>query len=114
MSQIDKVETFPLAGKVPTFKGISTWDRFKNTMGRLINPIIKTHEITDADYVWKPKLDKDGKPIINKNGFQEGSYMFDWKISRENDKKRGRPTETQFDPTPLIGLATKAITKGAM
>lgn len=76
MSQTDKVETFPLTGKVPTFKGISTWDRFKNTLGRLAKPfgLTAVHEITDADYVFKPKLDKDGKPIINKQGFQEGSY----------------------------------------
>lgn len=70
MSQPDKVETFPLAGKIPTFKGISGWDKFKNFLGRGANGLgLKTHEITDADYVWKPKLDKDGKPIINKNGF---------------------------------------------
>ena len=75
---------------------------------------LTTHEITDADYIWKPKLDKDGKPIINKNGFQEGEYKFDWKSARESDKQRGRPTQTEFDPTKLINMGLKAATKGAM
>lgn len=82
-----------MAGKVPTFKGISGLDKFKNTLGKIGNGFgLTTHEITDADYVWKPKLDKDGKPIINKQGFQEGSYVFDWKAARESDKLRGKPT----------------------
>ena len=35
MSQTDKVETFPLSGKIPTFKGISTWDKIKNGLGKI-------------------------------------------------------------------------------
>lgn len=36
-------------------------------MGRVGNKIgLSTHEITDADYVWKPKLDKDGNILIDK------------------------------------------------
>lgn len=51
----------------------------------------------------------------DKQGFQEGSYQWGgWGLARENDKKRGRPTETQFDINPLLNLGLKAATKGAM
>lgn len=70
MSQTDKVETFPLTGKIPTFKGIPLGDKIKNALGKIGGFFgLSTHEIGPDSYVWKPKLDKDGKPIINKNGF---------------------------------------------
>jgi hypothetical protein len=82
------------------FGGISGWDKFKNTMGKIGEKLgLKTHEITDDDYVFNPKNKK---------------WEFDWKVARENDAKRSRPTETQFDPSTVIGLASKALTKGAM
>jgi len=43
-----------------------------------------------------------------------GEYKFDWKTARENDKKLGRATETKFDPTNVINLASKIASKGAL
>ena len=43
-----------------------------------------------------------------------GEWKFDWKRAREVDKMRGRPTETQFDPTFAINMASKIASKGVL
>lgn len=46
----DKPETFPLAGKIPTFR-LSGWDKFKNFLSRTGEKFgLKTHLITEKDY----------------------------------------------------------------
>ena len=51
----DAMATSPPNGKIPKFGGISWWDKTKNFFGRIGDKFgLKTHEITDTDYVWKP------------------------------------------------------------
>ena len=113
----DKPETFPLGGKIPVFKGIPLGDRIKNALSRVGEKFgLTTHIITDKDYVFKPKLDKDGKEIINqKTGEKEGSWQWGgWDLARRNDAEAGRAIRTEFSIDPLLNLGLKAVTKGAM
>lgn len=103
-SAIDK-PTVPSPAQKPegqqfTYNKISGWDKFKNWMGGIGSKLgLKTHEITDQDYVVNPKT---------------GKSEFSWEQARKNDAIRGRATKTQFDPLPAIGIASKIATKGVM
>ena len=65
---------------VPKMEKLPWWDTAKNSMGKMGKGFgLTTHEITTDDYVWNPKKKK---------------FEFDWKVARENDKKRGLATST--------------------
>ncbi len=76
---------------------------------------LTTHHISEQDFVFNEKKDKDGNVMIDpKTGLKQGEWKFSWQRAREVDKMRNRPTETQFDPTAAIGLVTKIASKGAL